>query len=286
MANHSKPTLLRQFILSLLAMGVLWLAAWLVLESFDLVGRTKQASIGHQAEQRIGDLLIEQLGRQYTPVYNPKLEEQTEALLQRLCTAAKMNVCDVQVHLFRSDAVNAFVIPGRHMVVFSGLAADTENAEEYAGVLAHELAHIVLDHVMERMVRELGSSLLLTLSGMDGPGELIAQVLRVVTTSRYSREQERQADLKAVELLHNAGIDPQPLAHFMLRMATRKRDVPDIPAWISTHPDSRDRASEIVERIRAVHKEAAAETIVEYEPVYAGNWTGLVRAVTPADAPS
>lgn len=277
MTEQPARTLSRQFVLSLLALGVLWLAVWLILESFDLAGRTKQTTIGHQAEQRIGDLLAEQLARQYSVVHNQPLIEQTEDLLQRLCMAAGMDECNVQVHLYCSDAINAFVIPGRHMVVFSGLAADTENAEEYAGVLAHELSHIVLDHVMERMVREIGTSLLLTLSGMDGPGELIAQVLRVVTTSRYSREQERQADLKAVELLHNAGIDPEPLAHFMLRMGTREGASASLPVWVSTHPDSRDRAAEIVEHIRALHAQQASGTPAAYEPAYSGKWSELVQ---------
>ncbi len=62
----------------------------------------------------------------------------------------------IKVHLLFKDEVNAFALPDGHLVIFSGLILESENPEELSGVLAHELAHIELNHVMTKLMREVG----------------------------------------------------------------------------------------------------------------------------------
>lgn len=136
----------------------------------------------------------------------------------------------IDIHVYENATVNAFVLPDRQIVFFTGLLQHTENAEEFAGVLAHELAHIEKGHAMDRMIKEFGTSLLLTLSGTDG----------------------------------NSGM----IANFLLCLSTMETNRTQIPGWLNTHPDSKDRAAEIIER-RETSQTA-------HTPLYSGDWNELV----------
>lgn len=254
-----------QFLISIL----LFAGIWFSLSRIDFVKNTTTETIGREAETKLGKLLIKQVDLQYRKSQNDSLQAVIDLVYRQLCDANDIDPSSIDIHVYENTTVNAFVLPDRQIVFFTGLLQHTENAEEFAGVLAHELAHIEKGHAMDRMIKEFGTSLLLTLSGTDGNSGMIANLLRMISTSAFSREQERDADHTAITYLSNSRIDPANLANFLLRLSTMESNRTQIPGWLNTHPDSKDRAAEIIER--------RENSQTAHPPLYSGDWDELIR---------
>jgi predicted Zn-dependent protease len=130
--------------------------------------------------------------------------------------------------------------------VYTGLIHYGNSAEEISGVLAHEIAHMKLGHVMKKLIKEVGFSILATIAGGESGGEIMRETVRLLSSTAFDREQETEADLSAVHMMAKANIDPEALANFLFRLSQEKNDIPKHFEWLSTHPNSRDRSAEIL----------------------------------------
>lgn len=176
------------------------------------------------------------------------LSNPIDSILTRICDRNQINRKDIQLHVIESNDVNAFALPGGHLIVFTGLIDFVENESELAGVLGHEVAHIELDHVMKKMGKEIGLSVLINMTAGGGNGELIKEALKKLTSTAFDRELEKDADIKSVEYLSNAQIDYKGMSAFMDRLAKDKENMGDHVTILSTHPASDDRAKYISEQ--------------------------------------
>ena len=145
-------------------------------------------------------------------------------------------------------AVNAFAAPGGQIVVFRGLLESAESPDEVAGVLAHEMGHVVERHATEAVVRALGLSLLFELLVGDASAivGLGAEAVEALLGLSYSRRDEAEADAVAVAMLAAADIRADGLAAFLGRLDQQGRDGPAGFAFLSTHPPSRVRAEAMI----------------------------------------
>lgn len=136
--------------------------------------------------------------------------------------------------------VNAFALPGGFIAVHSGLLDKAESGEEVAAVLAHEMHHVTERHGLRRIARQLGTFAALgAVLGAVDLGSLTGLAVGLVGNA-YDRDQEREADALGHALLIDAEIDPAGMATFFDRLAAQG---PDVPALLSTHPGSEERAS-------------------------------------------
>ncbi|KAL3940087.1 MAG: hypothetical protein SGBAC_005297 [Bacillariaceae sp.] len=148
----------------------------------------------------------------------------------------------------RSDQANAFVLPGNHIFVFSGLFQYIKTEDELAAVLGHEMAHTLARHVGERM----SSNILVQLVGrlsllVDPSGALLAFIVPSASLLREmpnSRTQEFEADRIGMHLASRACYDPQAAQTFFQKMkqeeqSQRFRSSP--PEFLSTHPSHDSR---------------------------------------------
>ena len=87
---------------------------------------------------------------------------------------------------------------------------------------------------------------MLTMSSGNGNSEMIKRALKQLSSSAYDRKMETEADLTAVDYLIKAGIDPEPFANFLYRLSDETQNIPQQIYWISTHPESKKRAEEII----------------------------------------
>jgi predicted Zn-dependent protease len=114
-----------------------------------------------------------------------------------------------------------------------------------AGVLAHEVQHVVLRHSVRAAVRDLGWRATLGLVFGSSPDlRAVSALAGQLGTLRFSRQQEAEADERGVQLLIRAGIDSHGLASFFERL---DRATGEVPAFLSTHPSSGDRARRVRE---------------------------------------
>ncbi len=147
----------------------------------------------------------------------------------------------LSLNVIEDDAVNAFALPGGNMVLMTGLMREARSPEEVAGVLAHEIQHVLKRHVVKRLVQSLGWRVWVSvLVGGSDLAELAFGAGSLLELS-YGRAQETEADLEGARLLAAAELPVRPLADFFERL-DEKSDTEALPAFLSTHPLSQKRA--------------------------------------------
>lgn len=160
-----------------------------------------------------------------------------QALAERIAPESLSDM-PFTIDVVRNSDPNAFALPGNHIIVFEGLIEESDSPEMLAGVLAHELGHLDLDHPTRRIVEYLGLGIVISVA--FGGGDLGGAGLMLATFS-YSREAEAEADDRAILLLEQAGLRSDGLARFFTKL---ENDMPlQPPDWLSTHPDLADRAA-------------------------------------------
>ena len=149
---------------------------------------------------------------------------------------------DLQVSVIDSPVVNAFAAPGGHVVILRGLLDEAESADEVAGVLAHEIGHVEARDATRLAFRAAGSAGILSLLFGDVTGgAAITLAGNHLMSAAYTREAEAAADAFALRLLSDAGIGTAGFAAFFDRIDGMDGDM---PAYLSTHPDSALRAAQ------------------------------------------
>ena len=164
-----------------------------------------------------------------------------DRLTARLAAAAEAPYT-FRVRILSTEQVNAVALPGGWIILMSGLIESAESAEEVAGVLAHEIGHVVHRHGTQSVIRGLGFELLFGLLMGDMGEGIFGSAAQIFLRISYGRDDEAEADQSALALLAAADIDPRGLAQFFQRLA---QDAPDAPAALqlfSTHPSSDRRA--------------------------------------------
>lgn len=150
-------------------------------------------------------------------------------------------------HIVRDARVNAYALPGGHIIVFTGLLLDVESAQELAGILGHETAHVTCRHSMGGLVQIVGTYALMW--ALFAPDSEVALPLDLAAL-RYSRDHELEADREGCLYLQHASIDPHGLLEFFERLGAQEKetDLDPLVGMTLTHPPSRERA----ERLRQV----------------------------------
>ncbi|KPI40118.1 Mitochondrial metalloendopeptidase OMA1 [Cyphellophora attinorum] len=139
------------------------------------------------------------------------------------------------------DMMNAFVIPGGKVFVFTGILPICKDEDGVAAVLGHEIAHNVAHHVSERMsqsVITMAFALVVSLL-LDVSGGLAQDVASLLLSMPNSRTQEKEADHIGLLMMAEACYDPKSAIDLWTRMAEKEKGAP--PQFMSTHPTSYNR---------------------------------------------
>lgn len=161
------------------------------------------------------------------------------------------------VALFEDPESNAFALPGGKVGVNTGIFKVARNQDQLAGVIAHEIGHVVSRHHNERITRQMGASgalqVLSALAGArygEGVGSAVAQGGSIAAQAGLmlpnSRVQETEADVVGQQLMAQAGYDPRGAVALWQNMAAAGGGRP--PEWLSTHPDPASRLRELQAR--------------------------------------
>jgi Zn-dependent protease with chaperone function len=148
-----------------------------------------------------------------------------------------------RVDVVRRKQANAFALPGGHVYVFEGLLAKSETPDELAGVIAHEMGHVVHRDGTRAVLQSAGLSFLfgIMLGDFVGGGAAVIAA-KTVLSSSYSRHAEAAADKYSVELMQKIEADPKALASILSRIASDKDEG---VALLRDHPETKDRIAAI-----------------------------------------
>lgn len=225
-------------------------AVWLGLSQVDWMKLLNIEQTTQNTEEKIGDLFWDLMKKSENEITAGSVIAPVDSMLARICVSNSIERKKIKLHLLRKDEINAFALPNKHLVLYTGLITACENEAELCGVMSHELAHIEKNHVMNKLVKEIGLSVLISISTGNGNAETIKAAIKQLSSSAFDRKLETEADLTAVDYLIEAGIDPEPFANFMYRLSDETKNLPSQIYWISTHPESKERAEKMMERIK------------------------------------
>lgn len=246
--------ILKELVITVAIMAAVWFGLMQIdwMKVLNIQQRTQST------EEKIGDLFWDVMKKSDTEITAKSVVEPVDSMLEKICTSNSIDPEKIKLHLLRKDEINAFALPNNHLVVYSGLINACESEEELCGVIGHELAHIQKKHVMNKLVKEMGLSVLISISGGNGSAETIKSMIKLLSSSAYDRSLETEADLAAVDYLINAKINPAPMADFMYRLSDETKNLPKQIFWISSHPESKERAEKMIEYI---HERGSFETL-------------------------
>lgn len=162
---------------------------------------------------------------------------------------------DVKITVVDYDEINAFAMPGGHIVIYSGMLKLMRKHEELASVLAHEYAHIHYRHSLRALARSMGNYALLSLviGDFSGVSGLLIENADNIRSLQYSRELETQADAYAFDLLQSKKMNPEGIIWLFesLKKAQNEQEIKiDIPEFLSSHPETQNRIKSIKAMLR------------------------------------
>lgn len=238
---------MKKVIIQGLFLIVSFFATWFIVMQVNWMKFLKVQKITDKTEMKLGELFWEVFKKTEKEDNNPFVVNSVDSIATRICSANNIDRKSIKIHILYNDDVNAFALPNGHLVIYSSLIQNAENPEELAGVISHEIAHIQLNHVMKMLVKEVGLTMLISITTGKGSSESIKQVAKKLSSSAFDRRLEKEADLKAIDYLVNARIDPEPFANFLYRLSNKENNEAKYLKWISTHPESKERAAYIIE---------------------------------------
>lgn len=200
------------------------------------------AAIPISWETKLGKFVQQEFTEEDEVCQDPVLNETIVSIMDRLLMPMNERSYQFQVTVVDSPMVNAMAAPGGYLIVFRGLLQDTDSPEELAGVLAHEIQHVMLRHGMRLIVQHVSMAFIIAAlsgdaSGMLSYGFQAAQTLQALS---YSREAENQADEQGLALLQQAGINPEGMMSFFDKLGEDEEDSSPF-RYFSTHPPTTER---------------------------------------------
>ena len=205
-------------------------------------------------EVRLGRSLAQKVEQKYKSCKDSKIQERVQIIGHKLASVCERKDITYSFTVLEHKRVNAFALPGGYVYVNTGLIEKADSDDEIAGVLAHEIGHIVARHSIKQMQAALGYNLIsiLALAATKdlrfkrGTDLAFGQIML-----GYSREDELLADGLAVKYTKKAGYEPKAVVSFLEKLKQIEKDSPLrplMPGYIRTHPY-------LPERIAAVKQE-------------------------------
>jgi Zn-dependent protease with chaperone function len=207
-------------------------------------------------EEELGESVSKAIVGSESVCTNSEVKSAITDIVERIAATEPSNPYTFRVTVVRHDVMNAFAAPGGHIVVFSGLLDKTERPEELAGVLAHEMSHVLNRHGTKSMFRELSTSIFLSvvLGDMSGAAGTVLESAKTVGGLHYSRQAEEEADRHGAAMLQKAQIDPSGMVSFFEKLEKQFGQEPEFMKYMSSHPPTRDRIAKLkAENGKAAH---------------------------------
>jgi predicted Zn-dependent protease len=226
----------------------------------EYTGKKQHISISTEQEVAIGLQSAPQMAQQHGGLYpDQKYQEFVDLVGQKLVnnSIAKETNYKYDFHLLKDpETINAFALPGGQVFITYALFSKLENEDQLAGVLGHEIGHVVGRHSAERMAKQgLAETLVSGVAvGFDPNTAQGAAAIANVINMSYGRDDELESDDLGVKFMLDAGYNPNELIGVMeiLKAASGPNRTPE---RMSTHPDPENRIEKIKEAIEKYKKD-------------------------------
>lgn len=229
--------------------------------------------LGQQGRQDV----IAQMGGLYrSPELQAYVNQIGQQVLER--SDAAQSPYPFEFHVLDAlDTINAFALPGGQIFITTGLLEALDTESQLAGVLGHEIGHVVARHGAEHLARRQLGAMLVNAIGIaasddrQGSGQqaaVIAQAVNQLVGLSYGREDELESDRLGFEFMTDASYNPEGLVELMqIFEAAESRGRP--PEFLSTHPNPGNRIARLEEIIQATYPNGVPAQLTEGEQEFA-----------------
>jgi predicted Zn-dependent protease len=242
--------------------------------------------ISQQQEVQMGQDYSQQINAQLPIVSDPEVNRYINVLGDQIASRTSRADLDWRFYVVDSREVNAFAVPGGFIYVNRGLIERTTQMDELAGVLGHEIGHVVRRHSIEQMEKAQGANIGVTLACVltsicnSQAAQAGINIAGGAIFARFSRQDELEADQEAVANTVRAGISPQGIVTMFQKLIEERRTRPSaVEGWFSTHPMEEDRieaAQASISALSSAQRNGSRNTT---------NYTSFVRRLRSLPAP-
>jgi len=214
-----------------------------------VTGKTEYTLYSEKDELDLGKAIDTKLAKENRFLVNERVQNIGARLVQ---------VCDrknIPYHFrtIQNDQINAFATCGGYVYVYTGLINKVDSDDELAGVIAHEIAHIVARDSVRMMQNQILYSIPASILFSNGRYPAIQKAVDTLFTLgmlKYSRREELQADTLAATYTYRAGFNPQGIITFFRKLASKESSLSKTFEIFSSHPNFEERIKNVEETIK------------------------------------
>lgn len=256
----------KNLLIGLLTASLLIGPAWAQPTGSPTLGPASAADLSPLLERKLGEAIMEQGRRDPDYISDPDIEQYLNHMARKLAAFAPGGAPEIEAFGVRENVINAFAMPGGYIGINTGLIVAAGDESELAGVMAHEIAHVVQRHIARGLTQQqksghialasMAAALLAALIPGAGPNLAMGiasfgQAAAINQQLGFSRDAEQEADRLGFEMLRKAGYDPNGMAIMFGRLmkSATLNEGRGGGVYSSTHPLSIARMTDMQNRI-------------------------------------
>ena len=233
-------------------------AALVSLGSLTFIGG---CAVSTQQEVEMGQQEAQQISTQLPMLQDAEINNYVNDLGNRIAKLTPRS--DLQWHfaVVNTNVVNAFALPGGYVYVNRGILEHASSMDELAGVMGHEIEHVVLRHSVKQMEQQQGANIGLSIACaltnvcQSQVTQAVVNVGATAVFAKFSREDEVQADDGGFQNVMRAGISPRGMLTFFQKLLSEEQSQGgsgSVAPWFSDHPGTEDRIADIQRMLDAL----------------------------------
>ena len=233
-----------------------------------VTGENMHISLTPHQEIALGLQATPQMMQQYGGLYpDPQAQALVDEVGQKLVreSVAGQTEWEFNFHLLADlRVVNAFALPGGQIFITAALFDRFTTEGELAGVLGHEIGHVVARHSAQRMAKQQltqGMTGAVLVASGSSSSEMLANAVASLVNMKYGRDDELQSDVLGVHFMADAGYDPRAMIEVQ-RILQAEADGGAPPEFMSTHPSAPNRIEVIDEAIAEIYPDGVPAGLI------------------------
>ena len=244
------------------------------------MGTTPAGALTIKEEKELSKEFLELLKKQLTLIEDPQIVDYVNKVGRKILAALPEQPFEYHFYVVKQDVYNAFATPAGHIFVYSGLLSSMKSEEELAGLLAHEICHVLSRHISEKIERSktfnkvaLAGVIAGILLGAAGAGDAGSAVMMGTSAGAqsmmlaYSRADEAEADQIGLTTLYRAGYRGEGMVSMFETIRSKQWfGADDIPTYVMTHPAVESRIGDINRRVQVFNQKYGQPPLVDPMP--------------------
>ncbi len=252
-----------RFILGLIMAGIALISYYGKTQTNPLTGEKQQVGMSPEQEVAMGLQSAPQMAQEYGGLYpDNAIQNQVKTVGNKLVnsfeetlqSAGVNNPYRFDFHVLRDpQTVNAFALPGGQIFITAGLLSRLKSEDQLAGVLGHEIGHVIHRHSAQQMAKgEFYQGLAGAATAASGSqsGAQIASYVAQIKMMKFGRDDELQSDEFGVRYMIQSGYQPESMIEVMEILAEASGGDMNRDEFMSSHPSPANRISKIQEHIQ------------------------------------